>query len=1538
MNKAFRLIWNTIKEAWIVVAEKVASKGGIPVTVSLSAAALMLAAGTAAALPTGAQVVYGTAGITTVGSTMTITNSPNTIINWQGFSIAANEATRFIQQSSASAVLNRVVGGNASQIYGTLQSNGKVFLINQNGILFGAGSTINVNGLVASTLNLTNEDFLAGRMKFSGELTAGKVINEGTITTPAGGSVYLIAPNVENSGIITAPNGDILLAAGKEVLLVEKDNPEIATVVTAPEGQALNLGTLATDAGRIGVYGSIVRQKGIISANSAVQDANGRIILKATKEATVAAGSTTTANGPTGGSITVQATEGTTLVSGTIEAKGASGKGGTVQLLGQQVGLIEQAKIDVSGATGGGTVLVGGDYQGKNAAIQNAQATYMGAGTIIKADATDTGNGGKVILWSDNITRAYGSISARGGASGGDGGFVEVSGKGYLDFLAHVNTTASYGKTGMLLLDPADITISNATDSDITTSSPFQDFSNDGGTSNLSVATLQAALANSFVTVSTSTATGSAPNSGTITVNSDVTWNSIYGLTLNADHDIVINANIAAIGSSAIGLTAGNTVSVASGKTVSTTSSSVSITGTAGVDINGTVKGDYVSLSSPAYIRGAGVVEASSIMFQSGGQAGAIGTLATPFKTRSLGGTGTTTISAGYMAMTNPSALYLDHTGDLSLTGMGINVGTNAPIKITSSGALTTSNLNSGTSDLFLQAGGLLTLNPNATITGGNVTFVADKMAFDPSSSISASGGTVWLKPRTSGTLIDLGSASDAATGTLELSPGELNAISADLLRIGDSSSGNISITDFLELAVPTLSLRTGGTLSQSGSGSIVVESLAIKAAQSVDLSGGYSNVTNLAVDVTDSTHQNNTILFSNSGSLNLGANIDGVAGLTTTINGTYNEASQDGFAYLYSGGFITQNSGALINMKAVGLNAYNGITLTEANGTGVIAGSASMGSFSYTSSNSIKVAAINGTNGVSASAGTVTLASAGSVSQSQQVSAGTLNIAAATGITLTNATATTVQLTNSTSGDINFTGNGNISVEATNSASTGAISLQAATGDMTLVSASASDNIYARVLAGTMSINGAVNSINGLFLAEAQNISQGMVSTISAKSVQLNAVGTLSLMGTINAFESIELKTDNLTTDPGYTRLNVDSSSIQHEITIKTHTAGRQISIGSGAGLVISDTSETIFNSPTLVIGDEGTDASGALQVNSAITRTGRLALISGSDITQSAGATISTDELGLITSGSGNITLNENNAINKMVAKTDAGTIALKSSNALTLVDVVGGIQNPEIYSGIVTNSGNVTLTTTGGNLTLNKAISAGTGAVSLTASGAIIDNTGTTGVTAASFSASAGGDIGSLATPFMTKVSQWGAVTSTSGSIYLENYGAVSSGSSAISAASGDIVLKAHSPLTIGTGGVSAGGNITLVAAATGGADNLTLNGLVSAGGNLTLQAGNSILENIIPVAVGGITRTANLNNASSLPASLDTTTPPEPLYEQTTTGTLEGLQLIQAVSEDSDTSHEDDERKNKHRNTDSQNNEGNDNDQPKKNFCN
>ena len=203
--------------------------------------------------------------------------------------------------------------------------------------------------------------------KYYGDYHALRGIN-GTIKAN-GGPVYLVAPNVENHGVITSPTGEVILAAGKTVELVNAGSPHVRVELTAPDNEVLNVGQVVANSGRIGIFGTAIRNSGTVSASAASVDAaTGKIVFRAKKDITLDAGSRIEASGVQGGTVTVQAEQGTLLVDGFIEAINSlpptaagpssartAATGGTVQLLGERVGLNAGTRIDVSGDAGGGT-------------------------------------------------------------------------------------------------------------------------------------------------------------------------------------------------------------------------------------------------------------------------------------------------------------------------------------------------------------------------------------------------------------------------------------------------------------------------------------------------------------------------------------------------------------------------------------------------------------------------------------------------------------------------------------------------------------------------------------------------------------------------------------------------------------------------------------------------------------------------------------------------------------------------------------------------------------------------------------------------------------------------------------------------------------------------------------------------------------------------------------------------------------------------------------------------------------------------------
>ena len=483
-------------------------------------------------------MVAGGATISSAGATTTIQQSTDrAVIHWQGFSIAPGETTSFVQPAASSAVLNRVTSGNASQLMGTLQANGQVYLLNPNGIFIGNGAVIDVGSFLATTHHTDEDAFMrGGELTFTGPSTAG-IRNEGKVRAN-GGDVYLLARKVENEGEIVAEDGTVGLMAGTKFYLRGGGGVAPAVRVELEEDVGEGQGTGVKNTGLIraaqarleaagNLYSLAVSQRGLVQATGTKERADGKIILSApggkleqagtlvveevgrygsevairAMDVTLDPSSVITAAGREGGGVKVEAEE-TVWVQGKMDVTGSEGKGGKITVTGARVGLRE-AQLDASGAAGGGEILLGGDFQGKNPAVRNAERAFVSADSVIQADAVVEGDGGKVITWSDEGTLFYGEVSARGGAEGGDGGLVEVSGRDYLDFRGQVNTLAPKGEAGMLLLDPFNLTINDVGPDALVNSTTVQPFFPIGSPSVLTWQVIENALGSGNVTVTT---------------------------------------------------------------------------------------------------------------------------------------------------------------------------------------------------------------------------------------------------------------------------------------------------------------------------------------------------------------------------------------------------------------------------------------------------------------------------------------------------------------------------------------------------------------------------------------------------------------------------------------------------------------------------------------------------------------------------------------------------------------------------------------------------------------------------------------------------------------------------------------------------------------------------------------------------------------------------------------------------------------------------------------------------------------------------
>lgn len=387
--------------------------------------------------PSGELVVSGNANFHRAANTLTIQQTTDrAIVHWDDFSIASGHTTQINQPTNQSALLNRVTSGNPSSLMGNLHANGKVYLVNPNGILVGAGANIDTGSFIASTQDVSNADFMnGGDLTFTGNSTA-RIVNEGAIIAREG-DLILIAREVENQGSLEAPQGLVGLAAATEVLISDTQDGQ-RIYIKAGEGQIVNAGLINSARAELRAaggnpYALAINQTGTVRATG-VSEHNGQVWLVAE--------------------------QGKTRIDGLVEASRGE-RGGDIRALGDTVLLDQNAHLKAIGNQGGGNIMVGGDYLGSNPDIKNAQKTLVAPNARVDASALLNGDGGRVILWADDLTNFWGTVNVRGGELSGNGGFTEVSGKETLIFRGSVDNSAANGNYGVLLLDPDSILIKN---------------------------------------------------------------------------------------------------------------------------------------------------------------------------------------------------------------------------------------------------------------------------------------------------------------------------------------------------------------------------------------------------------------------------------------------------------------------------------------------------------------------------------------------------------------------------------------------------------------------------------------------------------------------------------------------------------------------------------------------------------------------------------------------------------------------------------------------------------------------------------------------------------------------------------------------------------------------------------------------------------------------------------------------------------------------------------------------------------------------
>ncbi|ENC23951.1 filamentous hemagglutinin family N-terminal domain protein, partial [Escherichia coli P0299438.9] len=753
MNRIYKLKFDKRRNELVVVSEITTGVGNAKATGSVEdeksprrgvrAMALSLLAGMmimahpamSANLPTGGQIVAGSGSIQTPsGNQMNIhQSSQNMVANWNSFDIGKGNTVQFYQPDSSAVALNRVVGGGESQIMGNLKANGQVFLVNPNGVLFGKEASVSTSGFVASTRDIKNDDFMNRRYTFSGGQKAGaEIVNQGALTTNAGGYIVLTADRVSNSGTIRTPGGKTVLAASERVTL-QLDNGGLMSVqVTGDVVNALveNRGLVSardgqvylTALGRDMLMNTVLNVSGVVEAGG-MHRQDGNIVLD-------------------GGD------SGVVHLSGTLQADNASGQGGKVVVQGKNILLDKGSSITATGGQGGGEVYVGGGWQGKDSNIRNADKVVMQDGARIDVSATQQGNGGTAVLWSDSYTNFHGQISAKGGETGGNGGQVETSSHGNLQAFGTVSASAKKGKAGNWLLDSADITIvngsndSNDSKTETTQSPPHTQFAPTAAGSAVSNTSINNRLNNgTSVTILTSHTAKDGAQKGNITVNAAINKSngSDANLTLQAGGNITVNNSITS--------TEGKLNVNLSG--ARTSNGSITISNNANITTNG---GDIT--------------------------------------------VGTTNTSNRVNISINNTTLNASN-GNIQLTGTG--TGTDSGILFNGCNTLTASNITltgSSTSGNAINLTGTATLNAtnNITLTGsstsGNAINLTGTATLNATNNITLTGSS------TSGNAINLtGTATLNATNNITLTGSSTSGNAINLKGNNTLTASNITLT-----------------------------------------------------------------------------------------------------------------------------------------------------------------------------------------------------------------------------------------------------------------------------------------------------------------------------------------------------------------------------------------------------------------------------------------------------------------------------------------------------------------------------------------------------------------------------------------------------------------------------------------------------------------------------------------------------------------------------------------------------------------------
>lgn len=1327
--------------------------------------------------PKGATVAAGNATIERSASRVDIRQTTSSaVIDWHSFSIKPGEVTQFHQPSSTAIALNRVTGTDPSHIFGSLIANGQLVLVNPNGILFGAGSRIDVSGLVATTTDIRNRDFMAGRLEFStpSDSPGASVINEGRITISSAGHAALVAPHVRNSGVIDARLGKVTLGAA-ETFAIDLYGDDLVTfrvgVRKTPvdaEGNPVssliaNDGRILADAGTVrlaarnveAVVRNVINTDGVIYAN-AMERKGGKIIIKAAGQGSVAMSGQLTAQGGTvdisgdedvsvtnatvtaasvavagdadrsgAGDLNQGPTGGDIVVTDTvIDAEDVDGDGGWVGITADRVALFGDTAIDADGATvtsDGGDVQIGGDFQGKGE-TRNADATIVSKETTISANAGESGMGGRVILWADDYTRFHGGISAKGGTNDGDGGFAEVSGKRNLDFAGAVDLTAANGAVGTLFLDPTNIIVATGGGAAATDVDQFAD---PGVTLTVDPATLNAVGGN---------VTLQALNDITITNAVNLTTAGA-SFTATAVNDINVNDHITT-NNAAINLTADSTglglgnVSVAASKTITSGGNTISL------------KANDITLSG-AVNSGAGtttiLVSDGGNVLLGGGGSGNMTISGSELQNIAAGNLTIGDATNGTVTIKGISAANSNNVGTVTLnaTKGGSTIDTsggggtfnaltlNATDAIslihtitTDTGAFTVNSGNGVTFNDDITSAGAVTVNADSDNNGsGTFTIASTKSVNSSNNALSVtankinlagslnSGGAATTLLASNGAAINLGSGTDAAGNTVELSNGELQSITASSLGIGDGTAGAITVSADVTpgatagAGVTTVHLSTGSTITATAGG-VIETNLALSAAGTVTVTDTNTDIDTLAI-------------FTSTGNV---THTDADGFTVSTVSGVNGVDTNAGAVALTAttGNITVANTAAANDIEATSTVA---LTATADNAAITVQASADVestgGAHSYTADD------LEFTGTVTATGQTVTLKSstAGDAIDVGDPGGGGDNVANTlelAGAEIQNITATNLTIGDSTSGSMTVAGisaanSNNISGATTlNATAAGrSITFQTTASTFNALTANADDLI-------AVNANIITDTGNLALDGDADNAADTNDRITFGAGVTVTAAGSLTLGATtggmtgaggvtLNSGNGLTLN-DNLTT-AGATVIDTDTDNNgTGTFTVAAakalSTGGNTLSIAAD-DIDISGTINTGAAATTLLVSDGGTIGLGATAGNLTISGA-ELQNITATGLTigDATNGTVTVDGITAVNSNniSGTVTLNATKSLTSAIFQNGASTF-----NALT----VNTDSNVTANTTVTTDTGGLSFSGRSG-ITLNANVS--------------------------------------------------------------------------------------------------------------------------------------------------------------------------------------------------------------------------------------